>query len=154
MPQLIETSGFPFLRIGKPMSRGHSRVLRQKVERRQARSAEMLELQGQGKAEAKLEDEWEEAMEKLLPSRERQRSREPPGNTYVESVWKNVNVIAEKLVTEHSDRLARAKAMWKIVEAETELAEEERLAREVESQESGHSQPAAPKSRKRRVKAR
>lgn len=55
---------FPFLRVGKPQSHALANVLRRKNMRRQKRITEIIEFNDVLRPEARLEDQWEEILEK------------------------------------------------------------------------------------------
>lgn len=130
-PRLDETGGIPFLRIGKPQSPGLSRVLRQKSWKRQVRTTRIIQLTEQDAVEAEWEDKWEKTVGGLLNGeKEGETLRVPREGTFVESVRENIAYLNGKLGAERKDSIARGKAMWKIVEAERALAEEEKAERE------------------------
>ena len=148
VPSLDEANGIPFLRIRKPESHGLSRVIRQKLHKRQWRITRVIKLKEADTAEAAWEDDWDKAVNDLLP---RQRGREAGGlrgggDTFGQAVRKNITHLTTMLEAERVDRIARGKAMWNIVEAETALAEKERQERGSQGPKgTSHAQAKAPR---------
>ena len=134
-PTLSDTGGVPFLRLGKPQPRFLERVLRQKSQFRARKIEKSGEMQDEEMWVAKLEDEWEKAVEKLM-RREGMEVETEGGEkevTYRQTMSEAITHLGEHLEAERLDLVARGQAMWRIVLAEKELAlkeEKERMVRE------------------------
>lgn len=144
VPVLDETGNMGFLRIGKPQSHWHANFLRRKAERRQERITALQDLFEEGRRSAAAEDSWEAQIAELarregldgeiqddiddvcVETRGRGRGTGPHERVVQEF---GIEYLSDRLSEEAADVVARAKAMLDIVDAEKELAEEEKLAK-------------------------
>ena len=146
-PTLAATNGVPFLRLAKPQPRFLERVLRQKSQRRAKRIERLLELQFDDMETAGYEDDWEDLVDEMLAEhgqkqqqqqQQQQQKKKKQGPkqvepSYQDTLWDVVVHLSKVINLEREDMVARAKAMWQIVQAEEEMAlkeEKERLVRE------------------------
>lgn len=159
MPKIDMASDFPFLRIKKPQPAQLNRVLTQKIRKRVARVNYMQELRDYELPDAKLEDQWEGAVAKLLAETQNQAQvpmrkggkktegdgtpemREAKaiqkdfryGNTFLATVKEHgVAHTQRALDLQREDQVARADAMRALIEEEAKLAEQEKAQRTIE----------------------
>ncbi|KAI2615786.1 hypothetical protein GGS26DRAFT_455959 [Hypomontagnella submonticulosa] len=159
VPKIDMASDFPFLRIKKPQPAQLNRVLTQKIRKRVARVNYMQELRDYELPDAKLEDQWEGAVAKLLAETQNQAQvpmrkggkktegdgtpemREAKaiqkdfryGNTFLATVKEHgVAHTQRALDLQREDQVARADAMRALIEEEAKLAEQEKAQRTIE----------------------
>ncbi|KAI0382301.1 hypothetical protein F5Y04DRAFT_52409 [Hypomontagnella monticulosa] len=157
IPKLDMASDFPFLRIKKPQPANLSRVLTQKIRKRVARTESVQTLWEEAYPDARLEDEWDDSMARLLERHKGQGERGRQGefwgdsgggltpemrgakaihnelghcNTFGETIKLHGIRYTEGLLRlERNDQVARADAMRAIIEKETNLAAQEKVRR-------------------------
>lgn len=151
VPVFDDTSNIGFLRIGKPQSHWHANFLRRKGDRRQARITFMQELLEDGRRAAAAEDEWDAMMARIgaqdgdevgLPSKDKR-----PGPFEHTLMAFGVGHVSSQLDEEMRDMQARATAMLDIIDAERELAEQEKREKKERRQrawEQRQAQQAQP----------
>ena len=155
VPIITASGGFPFLRFKKPQSQFLSRVLRQKVQRKQKR-ADYLEKMQMHIEMGREEALWEEVvLDELyseggnLESHEiRRRLGEDWGNndgTWMKDTIHARNVMTENALAEQMRAKALGEKMLEIVEKETKLWREERGLRR-------HEKNVAKRARKQEAK--
>lgn len=115
VPILASANGIPFLRLTKPQPAALSRVLRQKLARRNLRFHDKIELGNYWLPLAKQEDEWDALLTEQLMQKE----------DNIE--WaKAVSDAERQLGAQHAEWMANDKEitrkMQRIVDIETELA--------------------------------
>ncbi|KAI0536925.1 hypothetical protein GGR58DRAFT_473556 [Xylaria digitata] len=156
VPRLDLADDFPFLRLTKPQPAVLSRVLRQKFIRRSDRARRVGELWEESLPDAKLEDEWEEAIARL--EREEGGSddgwEQPSGTgSTKEENWQTrrhigtgpsedshahivkrygITEVSHALTRERVDQVARADAMRQLIIQEKALAAQEKAQRAAE----------------------
>ncbi|RYP44630.1 hypothetical protein DL768_008923 [Monosporascus sp. mg162] len=147
VPHVDMAGDFAFLRLTKPQPALLSRILTQKIRRRQRRFDAAKAMGEEGVVDAELEDEWERSVRNLSENggrwegewertaREMQGRRggvvpETGETTYREELWRNgVQYVHEQLTREREDQVARARALRHLVIQERELAEKEKAER-------------------------
>ncbi|RYO96082.1 hypothetical protein DL763_003372 [Monosporascus cannonballus] len=150
VPHVDMAGDFAFLRLTKPQPALLSRILTQKIRRRQRRFEAAKAMGEEGGADAELEDEWERAVRKLSESggrwrREWERTAgemrgrrggvvpETGEPTYREELWRSgVQYVHDQLTREREDQVARARALRDLVVRERELAQKEKAERRAE----------------------
>lgn len=144
------TGSIPFLRISKPQSDGLNSMLRSRVNRWRKREDHAQRLNEEEMPLAKQEDGWESV---VMGQARREGKTVDTRGLYRHFVWESISELMKAFERERVDNIARARALVKIVEEETELArqeEEERINgmkgpdREVDdARESGGIGPTA-----------
>ena len=131
VPRLYRANEIPFLWVRKPQSPALSRVLRTKLDKRQARITLFQSLVEESLDEAEEEDAWDREM-RALAVREGRYWHEDDGrrDCYSESVQIGIEYLKDKLEEERDDLIARGRALFEIVEGETALAEKEEAERQ------------------------
>ncbi|KAK5626017.1 hypothetical protein RRF57_001733 [Xylaria bambusicola] len=149
VPHIDVASDIPFLRLTKPQPAVLSRVLRQKVNKRIARTWLHNILQTEVLPDAKLEDAWDAEMKRLMLKEKKSkgnksktsgkrssgeelqdtqsRSDEPSHALTVQRY--GLNELALILTSERMNEVARADAMRHLVNQEKALAAEEKAQR-------------------------
>ncbi|KAK4463641.1 hypothetical protein QBC42DRAFT_173094 [Cladorrhinum samala] len=137
IPRLDIYGLVPFLRLHKPMSAYHERVVRQVSRKRQERVRQILEMQDEGVEIARQEDAWEREVARLareqggtagdLFFREREGVREELSHQV--TMRHAVEALSTVLEEQRIDLVARGEAMWEIERRETEQAAVERKER-------------------------
>lgn len=150
VPKLHVANNMSFLRLGKPQSPQYSMFLRRMFDLRQKRMTDLIEMWNERQQLAAAEDEWDELMEEIaeeqgilsddirVDAAEWQTAEWQTtelGNRdligpFQASVYEfGVRHLQLKLDAEAEDSAARTRAMLEIVDAETKLAEQEKLDR-------------------------
>ncbi len=115
VPILETGNGIPFLRLGKPQSQVLSRVVLQKGMRLQKQVSKRKELVEEELVAARWEDQWDQLMSDLGI----REDDEGPGRArFADPVQTSISTVQAWLNADREDRVARAKAMWRIVEQE------------------------------------
>ena len=128
VPTLVNATGIPFLRFKKPQSPFLSRIIRNKIRKRERLFNILYELQHSLKM-AQEEDRWDKILREKCGVGDTKGKR----MTVVERSWAAVTRDAlyetsRKLRAEHSRNALIASKMHEIIVKETALAMEERLA--------------------------
>lgn len=151
VPVFDDTSSIGFLRISKPQSHWHANFLRRKGDRRQARITAMQELLEDGRRAAAAEDEWDAMMARFgaqdcdAGDLHSKGTRLGPFEHTVMTF--GVDHLSSQLDEEMRDIQARATAMLDIIDAERELAEQEKREKKERRQrawEQRQAQQAQP----------
>lgn len=135
VPRLDMYGLVPFLRLYKPMSVYHERVVRQVSRKRQERVRQILEMQEEGMEIAKQEDAWEREVARLAheEGRTEEFAREKEGVreelSHQVTMRHAVEALSRVLEDQRIDLVARGEAMWEIERREMEQAEIERKER-------------------------
>ncbi|KAI0517983.1 hypothetical protein F5B22DRAFT_601300 [Xylaria bambusicola] len=152
VPHIDMASDIPFLRLTKPQPAILSRVLRQKVNKRIARTELYTALQKEALPNAKIEDAWDAEIERLMLSENKSESNKNKtpgkrssggglqdsqngidGGSYAETIQRHgTNELLTILTTERMNEVARADAMRQIVNQEKALAAQEKAQRTAE----------------------
>ncbi|KAK3984977.1 hypothetical protein QBC44DRAFT_362687 [Cladorrhinum sp. PSN332] len=134
VPRLDMTGFVPFLRLYKPMSAFHERVVRQVSRKRMERVRLLLEMQQDDVEIARMEDDWERQLGKLAKAE--QKYAQFLGNemsgvgeelSFEVTMRHAVQALSSLLEEERQDLAAKGAAMWEI-----ERREQEELDREEE----------------------
>ncbi|KAI1307192.1 hypothetical protein F5Y03DRAFT_383936 [Xylaria venustula] len=156
IPRLDLAGDIPFLRLTKPQPPVLSRVLGQKVRRRAERAEKVTEIKTDMLPDAKLEDEWDAEMARLMLAEKGARGeRGPPSKLAASAQWQaihdvgaglphdesshvytlrqhGIRAIEDMLTSERTNDVARADAMRRLIIQEKALAAEEEAQRAVE----------------------
>ncbi|KAI0808526.1 hypothetical protein GGR55DRAFT_195606 [Xylaria sp. FL0064] len=155
IPRLDLASDIPFLRFTKPQPAVLSRVLRQKVEKRTWRAQAMTSMQAEGLPEARLEDEWESQMARLMIAEKSVKRDNRSSGDLIHKGWQDehdvgignrrdershaytlerhgVRALADLLTRERVKEVAIADAMRQLIIKEKALAAQEEAQRHAE----------------------
>ncbi|KAK0709968.1 hypothetical protein B0T26DRAFT_723651 [Lasiosphaeria miniovina] len=126
VPTMDESVGFPFLRLTKPQPSVLSRVLTQKsfsVRGAMVRRSELLQTII---PDVQDEDRWEYSVRQMLRDHGRASSEFVDNSaTYARVLHNEVNAIHDRMNEIQKDKMARGRALWKIICEEKALAEAE-----------------------------
>ncbi|KAI0973465.1 hypothetical protein F4678DRAFT_27643 [Xylaria arbuscula] len=156
IPRLDMAGDIPFLRLTKPQPAVLSRVLGQKVKRRAERMEEVTAFRADELPDAKLEDEWEAEMARLMLEEKNLRGeRGRPSQLAASAEWQDtydvgagsrqdesshtytlsrhgIREIETTLNRERTNEVARADAMRQLIIEEKALAAQEEAQRAVD----------------------
>lgn len=130
VPYFTQGNMMPFLRIKKPQPANLSRVLRNKIDQKQARLARMAVLRNYYVPLAACEDKWDVVLERecgvVAPAKEvlpGELVREE--GSWAEEFDRQAGELMQLQKEESRQRMELGKRMWNIVEVERQLAEKE-----------------------------
>ncbi|KAI1757964.1 hypothetical protein F4782DRAFT_4802 [Xylaria castorea] len=158
VPRLDAASDFPFLRLTKPEPPLLSRVLRQKLAKRVARTQRVIYLRDEVLPAAVLEDEWDTAMARLMREEEKEKKRSSQTgarrrnndwdwdadadavterlrreDSHADAIHEHgLQVMYKTLTVERHDLVARADAMRRLIIREKALVDVEKQQRAAE----------------------
>jgi hypothetical protein len=118
IPRFVNARGVPFLRIKKPIPASLSRVIRQKLKRKQDRVNRRVILDNLLLI-AEMEDDWD------LRTGQAEKN-----STWTSAVEESVSALEEAIEETNQKDYVMAQRMWNVVLKEMELAEQERQERE------------------------
>jgi hypothetical protein len=117
IPKFVNARGVPFLRIKKPIPASLSRVIRQKLKRKQDRVNRRVILDDQLLL-AEMEDDWD------------LRTGQAEKSTWTSAVEESVQALEEAIEATNEKDYVMAQRMWNVVLKEMKLAKKERQERE------------------------
>ncbi|KAI9761394.1 MAG: hypothetical protein M4579_001044 [Chaenotheca gracillima] len=139
IPRLVNACNYPLLRIKKPQPRSVSRIIRQKIERKQRWLDAYARLQGNDLREARAEDTWDALVSKaqlLEQGHSETGSNESPSSPlkkddakYAHSVTANLEYINSKLRQDTAQKTELARKFLDIIDQERVLAAKEKEER-------------------------
>ncbi|KAI0423921.1 hypothetical protein F5Y09DRAFT_325956 [Xylaria sp. FL1042] len=157
IPRLDLAGDIPFLRFTKPQPAVLSRVLRQKVTKRADRAQAIVSMQEDAAPDARLEDEWESEMARLMAAEKglKEDNRSRPSGFAATQEWQDkhdvgiglgrdershaytlqrhgVQETARRMTRERIKEVAIADAMRQLIIKEKALAAQEEAQRDAE----------------------
>lgn len=148
IPHLDMAGDYPFLRLKKPQPLVLNRVLRQKMMRRVKRVRELQQLTSEASPDARLEDEWEADIARLVREETKKgkigngdiegefhisKPRVAYGQSHEYTVDQHgVLALTTALTREREQQVARAEAMRQLIKQETALAAREKAQRKAD----------------------